>query len=389
MPRTTFAEENRSVTSTQFPKLKLEKDERARIVCVEKDPLFEYVHTLRAPKIVNGIAETELIERRDGTKFEAFKLDFIGRPLCLGDMGILQERGVDPKNCPVCEVAAQNDTVSAPERRFAMHIIKYATRPGSFDVALPFTPTLLLWAFTDTIYNKLIDFAKEWGNLQQHDLLLGPCTNPTYQKFDIGVAAKAEWLLDDQRKNLTAVTFKENKLNDAQLSEFIGRKVDTKWLKDDLDKIRQRWQMANGMAATPGGATAAQTSPQDPAAVAAEQAALTVGLDDLLSQQTGAAVPVTPPPAEAAVSMEDLLGETSRPEPVAEPVVAASPQPTIEAPSNGSSVAATEVAAPPVAQPESDPLLAVTAVPEPVPAGPNPAPGSSGEVVSFDDLLGS
>ncbi len=191
MPRIPLDPKHKSESVFDYPRLKLDKGERARIVCIEKDPLYEFVHTLRAPQILNGEPVMEMVKSRDGGETERNKFDFIGRHICLGDIGILQERGVDPVNCPECKVSTESDAVRAPERRFAMHIVRYATQPGGFTVASPFSVTLIAWAYSDTIYNKLADTAAEHGDLTRRDLLLGPCQVAQYQKFDIAIASSA------------------------------------------------------------------------------------------------------------------------------------------------------------------------------------------------------
>lgn len=349
MGRVTFDESNKIQTSADFPKLKLEKDARARIVCLEA-PVAEYVHTLRAPKIVNGIPETKMFERKDGTKYEDYVLDFIGRPLCLGDEGILKDRGTDPKNCPVCALAAEGDLTQPPQRRFAMHVVQYQIKPGGFELQQPFGAQVVIWSFTDKTFNKLVDFQTEWGSLQRHDLLLGPCTNPTFQQFDLQIAAKAEWLEGEERKKQVAHLFKENQTKD--LTEFCGRKVETKWLLDDLDKIRARWAVVN------------QSGPRDDVVSRSEEASLTEGLEDLLGDVAAPAAKVEEP-----VDLDALMGDAPVTTPAAEPVAA---------------TASADVTADLLAD-----LGAVTPAEE-KPATPETVmakPGSSGETVQFDDLL--
>lgn len=176
MQRVAFDQKNKKLSPLDYPKLKLERNQSARILCIE-EPVAGYVHTLRAPVIVNGVPKMVMAKGRDNSEYETYAMDFIGRPLCLGDPGILEDKGVDPKNCPACKLSAESDMVKAPERRFAMHVIRYAIRAtsGSFDVATPFSVSVVVWSFPDMIFNKLADIATEWGDLKQHDLLLGPC----------------------------------------------------------------------------------------------------------------------------------------------------------------------------------------------------------------------
>lgn len=308
MGRTTFEPKNQRGDASRFPKIKLEKDQSARIMLVDKAPYEEWVHTLRAPKIVNGEAQTEVRRRRDGSEFTDYVREYVSRPLCLGDAGILADKGVDPKNCPICALA-NTEMTSPPERRFAQHVIEYAVKQGTTEVATPFQVSLKVWVYTERTFDKLVGFATEWGDLQKHDLLLGPCTNPQFQQFDINISPKAEWLGSDERKKLVADTYKENKITDNELSEFCGRSVPRQYIEDDLAKIRSAWAIVNASRDSATGADAAMESLDD-------------GLDDLLTSQTGMdsakaeepaaeATPEvaveTPAPKKEAVDFDDLL----------------------------------------------------------------------------------
>ncbi len=254
MQRMSFTPENKNASFGDYPKLKLKKDERARVLCLE-EPTFAYSHGLRAPVIVNGKVKMEQVKRGEEV-VEQYAMDFLGQPLCFGDLGILQDKGIDPKNCPACEMAQTSDMVPLPQRRFAMHVIRYATKQGSFEPAAPLSVQLVVWAYQDKVFNKLTDIVTEWGNLQNHDLLLGPCTVEMYQTFDIGVAAKAAWMLSKESQMLVVQTYKENQTKD--LESFCGRKVDVKWMKEDLERIKARWRVVNGQ--TDVGGTAEATS---------------------------------------------------------------------------------------------------------------------------------
>lgn len=244
MPRLTVSSDNRSKTSDQFPKLKLEQGERAKIVIWE-DPLVEYVHTLRKPVIAGGRAVMVDYETRSGDTKKVNKMDFVGRPICLGDFETIQDRGSDPKNCPICKAADEEEnTARPPERRFAMHVLRYSLQQNSFRLAVPFVMQSVVWAFGDSLFDRLCDWNDKWGNLQDHDLDLGPCTVPQFQKFDIEISPEAEWKKDQKRIDFANETFAANQA--ADLSVFCGRKTEARWLKDDLEKIRSAWRIASG-----------------------------------------------------------------------------------------------------------------------------------------------
>ncbi len=325
MPVIDLTPDNKIETAANFPRLKLDVGERARILCIEKQPTFAYVHELRAPKIVNGKAEMVSRERKDKTTFLDYAMDFIGRPLCLGDLGVLQDKGVDAANCPLCARAQECDEVGPPRRRFASNVIKYATKPDG-NLRLPVQCELVVWTYTDQIFNKLVDIVNEWGSLREHDLLLGPCTNKDFQKFEIGVAKVAAWQTDEQIKQLVVETYSNNRITD--LESCCGRKVERRWMDNDIESIAARWRIARG-----------QPVPAD-GTEGADARTLTEGLGDLLGAGPAGAPSVAPsvvpdevPAAPAlgatgGLDFTDLLGEPTAPPAAAQqPVPAAAAQP--------------------------------------------------------------
>lgn len=270
MPIADFTPEFKRTADNDFDRLKLKLNEKARIVLLEK-PTYAWVHTLRAPKIVDG--QAVMIKRKRGNEeFLDYDLDFIGRPLCLGDDGVLSDDAVDPKNCPVCKRAKESDEVSPPDRRFAVNVVRYglARDGGPSD---PFTCACLVWSFTEGVYNKLYGIAQEYkgrGGLIGLDLILGPCQPPeTYQKFDIMAGSDSWWQSSDNVKDTVVKTYQNNKVENLEAA--CGRKTELRWIKDDLAKISGRWRQAHGSVEDP---TAAPTT---------EQADLNAGLTELLN----------------------------------------------------------------------------------------------------------
>lgn len=247
MPRVGFSAENKVATKNyDFPKLKLKVGERARILVGLEDPLVEYAHTLQKPQIVNGVPTTknETNEKTNVTRVVNV-MDFVTRALCLGDPTILDAQGSDPKNCPMCQLAKEHpDMTKPPQRRYAMHVVRYRTKGGSTDIQEPFSAETLVWAFTDQVFNKIIDAAEEWGDLRKHDLLLGPCQAPEYfQKFDISVAAKAAWLESPERKQFVVESFKNNKIPDLTIA--LGSAKQKQWVLEDIQAIMEAWAEVN------------------------------------------------------------------------------------------------------------------------------------------------
>lgn len=322
MPVIEFEQDNKvATTNFDFPKLKLKTGERARIVLLQS-PVVEYVHTLEKPQVINGVPQMVTAKRKDQTEYQDYKKDFMSRPLCLGDFEVLSKDGADPVKCPMCALAKEHpDWVKNPQRRYAMHVIRYKTKGSSFDLITPYSVETVVWAFSDKVFNQIIDFKAEWGDLRGHDLNLGPCENETFQKFEINVAAKAAWMEDDQRKNLTVETFKENQIPDIAIA--IGSKKEERWVKEDLAAIVQAWTLV-GQAGTAN----VEVIGGKPAT------SLSTDLDDLLGGSVATTAPasaVAPAAVAAAAPVE-----------AAAPAAAEPAAPAAEAPAEAAPVPATD-----------------------------------------------
>lgn len=243
MPQIDWTPEHKRTASLEFDRMKLKVGERARIVLMEK-PSFTWVHTLRGPKIVDGKAQKIIKKRKDGSEFADWDMDFIGRPQCIGDHATIAEEGSDAKRCPVCARAADSEECSPPERRFAINVIKYNTR-GNGELVTPFGCSCQVWTFTEGTFNKLYEIAQEYGGLVGRDLLLGPCEPPeAFQKFPMTGGAKNVWEQSDEIRKMVQETHLGNRLED--LEGACGRRVEARWLKDDVNKIAKRWRIARG-----------------------------------------------------------------------------------------------------------------------------------------------
>lgn len=321
-PRVTFSEENKAATTNyDYPKLKLKVGERARILILE-DPVMEYVHDLRKPQIINGEPQFETKKDKSGKEYRANVMDFVSRPICLGDATILGEKGSDPANCPACKLAQTNpDMAKPPKRRFAMHVIRYRTKGGSTDLAQPYSVETLVWSFTDQVFNKIADAKQEWKDLRKHDLLLGPCQAPEhFQKFDISVASSAAWLESEERKQLTAITFKENQIPDLTIAA--GSVKQKTWVEQDVADIKEMWAQVAG-------ASQADTTSLDegleglldsPAKSASAKASIAKDEEGWTTPEAAASDPmmdldVSLPATSASADVPDLDAPASSPEP--------------------------------------------------------------------------
>lgn len=275
-----FTDENVKKSPFDYPKLKLANGESARLTIVE-NPYSEYVHRIQKP-VLDDRNEVVFVtkEKKDGTEYRVPKLSWVSSPICLGDKAVLESEGIDPENCPICERAAAGEKGFYPQRRFAMHVIKSNTKPKSFEASEPWGGQLLIWAFTDQIFSKLVEFQKEHG-LADNDLKLGPCTDETFQKADLNIA-KGTVVSDANRKAYFA---EKNRAEDPTV--FCGSRKTKERILEDLKQVDAAWAKSRGES-------------QDEAVIST--AGLSEGLDALLSDE----------PAEKKES-----AKSSAPEPVA------------------------------------------------------------------------
>jgi hypothetical protein len=209
------------------------------------------------------------VQRRGETQTD-YDRDFIGRPLCIGDTGVLLDKGMDPDNCPACARADVSDEVLPPERRFAVNVIHYKTRNDG-SLVTPFSCSSVVWQFGEGYYNKLVGIAEEHGAVVGKDLILGPCQVEAFQKYDIMAGGQNVWSADDRIKAIVEETHANNRLDDLQAA--CGRKTEARWIKQDVDKIAKIWAQVRGE-------TRPQQAEHDYGTDAAE---LSKGLDELLA----------------------------------------------------------------------------------------------------------
>ncbi len=304
MPTIPLKSENRAVKVGQVEKLMLGYGEHARIVMLE-NPTFRYVHNLRAPRIEGGKGIQITKAKRnskgeDGDTYKTWEMDFVGRPFCLGDDAVLAVSGVDPDNCPACKRSVESNQVKAPERRFAVNVIRYHIDSAGRQVS-PFSCACIAWAFNESTFDYLIGLHEEYSNnggLLGRDLRLGPCKSKEFQNFDIVPGDQQWWAATEENKQRVLQTYQTNKKTEKELETLCGRDVTESWLGEDLGKIADKWRIIDGTGSERPDATARADVPS-----------LTDGLDKLLNTPTAAAVSAEPAAAGTTPpELNDLLG---------------------------------------------------------------------------------
>jgi hypothetical protein len=244
-PRIEFKEENVKKNDYDYPKFKLDKKGELARVAVLEAPVAEFVHNIRKPKLVGGVPQKETKSRRDGSQYEDYVYEFVSRPICLGDYGILSQDGSDPEHCPICAEAKKSDRFYAPQRRFALHLVKYETKANSTEVKEPFSASTQIYSFTDKVFSKLYEFKQQGFDLRKHDLIF-KAENPAFHGYDISVTMDAAWLKGKERQDyIKALMAPDNLAPD--LSIFCGSKKSEKSIEYDIRAVNEAWDVATGV----------------------------------------------------------------------------------------------------------------------------------------------
>jgi hypothetical protein len=413
MPRTTIADENRTDrTVERFPAVSFtQKGQQERIYAGLEfvrdasgsrliQPWMEYVHLIKAPTIKDGFALQKVVDRESGRK--DWDLEFIGQPICIGDKAIIADKGDDPGNCPACKVAREDARYCTPPTvRYAMNVLRYATRPGTWEVLDPFSAQVLVWRITSRQFTKLCEIQTELAkgqvqdgkggwltkDLTLADLRLGPCDSGPFYRYDIqsaeGIAVcRASAEATQFVKRLLAQP-EGAKATDEQLQAACGRKVLSRgYLQTDLDRSVSQWRIALRQSG------AAPTS-DDLGSLSGQQGAadLTTGLDQMVTDAGAAATNGQQAPAAHPGGLEEFAAggtpQAAAPAPPSGPVLDDSdPFGAGDAPmpSASSAAPAPDAQAP---SPAPEPGAATTG---PEATAPSPAAEPAGPVGLFDDL---
>lgn len=406
MPRVAISSDYKSTNDgTDWPKLKLRTAEKARIWMPEQ-PWMEWYHRIEAPLIEHGEPVTEIKDRKNGSTFETWKMDWIGNVFCLGETGTpenpgpLMLKGIDPDNCPVCESAARSTGVRKPEQRFAANVVKYKLRHGTYNLITPVSAEVLVWAFTARVYGTLFELQDDFGELRKVDIKLECEDTPGADKWQrmkqIGVIVTdgrpAPAYADAKVRSYVQDLYgkAENRATDDQLRDAcLGRDVARPVLMDMVRRAESQWRQAEQ--AGPGGSDSGAAAQAD----SGFNGSLAEGIDSLLDSGPKAVEdpttefrddPLADPTATGATTTgtaAPVAESPSRTEPRSAPPASGStdsdPLPDDER------VKAVEEAADDM----FGPAAAEPASAEPSLAPPEPAPvaAPAGGVLDFDDLF--
>ena len=235
-------------STNRVPKLSLEKGEQARISVLQEAPRVAFVHNFE--KILTnerGLPIEVTRTRADGSEYVQNKTEYAGKFRCLGDPDVMQSSGADPANCPACKGHVENpNAIRAASPRYLMQVLKYNTKPGTFAPVKPFGATLIVWDTTERRFEELVEIYNEHGDLRQKDLLLGPCEDKNYQKFNVQPGGdKAQWL---GNKEYVAELLADNPIED--LEGVAGKKPSEEEMRIKVSEIVRAFNHAHNISAT-------------------------------------------------------------------------------------------------------------------------------------------
>jgi len=254
----------------KFPKIKLDRGETKRILCLEA-PWSEYVHDLRLPDVREGQLMWEVKKRKDQSEYSVPATKWLANVICVGDKETLKAQGLDEINCPACAGSKRNSHIPAPKRRYAMNVVEYATHPNG-QLAQPFGARFVVWAFTAKMFDELIRISNDHsGQLQSHDLRIGPPEEPVaFQRYPINALPSVAW----QEAGQAGFTYLQALANapgaratDDQLRDHCGTLKPRAQLESDVERCIREW-----VAAESTGAAAAPNPMAGQQAFAAQQA---------------------------------------------------------------------------------------------------------------------
>jgi hypothetical protein len=255
-----------------FRYLELETDELARLVIPDYKPNdldyqiahVEWVHELKAPKIEGGVVVQEQKTRRNGSKFMADEMEFIGRSMCLGDDAVLSGagKGLDVGNCPVCKASMELAIPAlAPERRYAVPVIRIETTgKRSSTVQQPPSAKIyvlkLTWRQWDALVRNLSAIREMWGidadkrvYLFQADIVV-VCEDATFKRLRFDAPMRPARQKDPELKAYIGRLWgnPDNRPTPAQMQLACARPVDRTWLATDLEKVTDAYADAKAIA---------------------------------------------------------------------------------------------------------------------------------------------
>lgn len=202
--RLPYDKDNMSRTVFDVDKLKLKKNEVARIILIEESADCAYSHFV----------------------------DEKGYFICVGKLEVLKEQGADADSCLLCKHALQGGPIASARRHFVTQVVRYTTNSRG-ELLDPISVDVIPWVFGDDKFNDLTLKKQVHGDLRKKDLVI-KCTKEAYQQFQIEVAEPI-WLKTEAMKNKVIEVFKERKLPDIE--KALGRNINTEQMAKLIEDV--------------------------------------------------------------------------------------------------------------------------------------------------------
>jgi hypothetical protein len=310
VPRVDINEENiTGEGGERFPTVKLETGEYSRMMLPEDGAWGEWVHEMRAPTIgEDGLAVMEPKQRRDGSSYMDYRYMFVAMRICLGNGAVLDDKHVDPDNCPACASAMRGTRDMRPVRRFAVPVIRIATKHiKTTEVRQVPGVTPLIWKLTAKMYDKLVAVKPQIIDLLQiqadkfawrlADVVI-LCEDGNWQRMAFQPPMRPAYSTNPKLAEAIRDLWgdKSNRPTDEQLRDACGRAPDRAYMVQEVERVELAWRQATHAG------SGTQTDPVGQASMGGNgqpAASLDAGLDSLLDGATPAAAAASPDGAGA------------------------------------------------------------------------------------------
>lgn len=232
-----------------FDRFSIEKNSKARILLPSTRIASFYVHVFHSD-------EPEMRTNDYGRQVPKWDVSsFAGTYICAGDPTTIARnpRYGDPANCPAC--AAMNDPEKAnliefPKQTFAMNIIEYTTRPGTYDLRNK-NVEVKVWKHADM--NKLQPIklaASQLDDITKVDFLI-ESDNTEWKKLNINYSlGGAEYTKDEVLGSAVREIITNELYDEDTLTLACGKKLSSDEMAAEVNTLYGQFNSQSASAGT-------------------------------------------------------------------------------------------------------------------------------------------
>lgn len=222
-----------------FDKFDVEKNDKALIHIPEPKVIQEFVHVFHR--------DEPMMTERNGRQVPTWSREsFAGSFICTGDFETVMSNPSygDPTNCPACRAMNKSPKlVERPKRTFAMNVVRYATKPRSFDLRNN-NVDVQVWRHADIrkIEPILLAAKQSGGDLSKIDFMI-EADNSDWKKYMIQPKLGNPTFTenDDLKSNMKEAY--DNLFDQDTLTEAIGRKLPTEALESEISRLMTEYKL--------------------------------------------------------------------------------------------------------------------------------------------------